>query len=228
MSTEPLGGRFVLAARPRRPDAPQRPPSVRFLGRDLSEAALCTPPPPSFGASDMQDARLESFERGRMAGLAEADASLLAERTRALGAIAGLMAQADARASDVADRAAGLLAASLLGALRAAMPDLVARSALGEAGAMLAAVLPGLSREPRVRVEVPAAIASGVAEALALVPGVQGRVDVRPAPAMEAGGVLVTWSAGEASRRPAQVWAEIMQMIAPLLGAEPMEEVTDD
>jgi flagellar biosynthesis/type III secretory pathway protein FliH len=176
----------------------------------------------------MEGARLEGFERGRMAGLAEADASLLAERTRALGAMAALMAEADARASDVADRAAGLLAASLLGALRAAMPDLVAKSALGEASAMLAAVLPGLSRELRVRVEVPAAIAPGVAESLALMRGVQGRVDIQPVPAMEAGGVSVTWSAGEASRRPTQVWDEIMQIIAPLLGAEPMEEVTDD
>ena len=206
-----------------------RPPSpaASFLGRDLGEAALRAVPPPSFDAAEMDAARQEGFERGRLAGLAEADASLLADRTRALALAAARMAEADAHVAEVADRAAGVLAATLLAALRAAMPDLVARSALGEAGALLALVLPGLSREPSVRIEAPSAIALGVAASVAAFHALQGRVEVAGSDSMEPGGLSVSRSAGAASRRPSQVWDSIMHVIAPLLGTDATGDTTD-
>lgn len=232
MSTDPARGQFIALDRRRRVaesavTSPAPFPGSSFLGRDLSESALRAPAPPSFDLSAMAVARQEGFDLGRAAGLAEADASLLAERTRALGMMASLMADADARAADVSDRAAKVLAAALLGSLRAMMPDLVARSALGEASAMLAAVLPGLSREPAVRVAVPPVIADGVRASIASVPGRQSHIEVEALEAMAPGGVSVTWTAGKASRVPSEVWDAVMQHIAPLMGAGAAEDASN-
>lgn len=186
------------------------------------------PAPPSFDVSEMAVARQEGFDRGRIAGLAEADASLLAERTRALSVMTSLLADADACAADVSDRAAQVLAEALLGSLRAMMPDLVKRSALGEAGAMLATVLPGLSREPAVRVTVPSAIADGVRASIASsLPGRHHRIEIDGSQTMEPGGVSVNWAAGEASRAPSQVWNAVLEIMAPLLDEGAAEDASD-
>ena len=186
-----------------------------FMRRDLSEQALRAPAEPQFDQSQMADARRQGFDAGRSAGLAESDASLLAQQSRALAKIAASMADADAQATRVADGAAAALASALLAALNTAMPDLIRRSALSEAGAMLAQVMPGLSRQPHVDVQVPPEISQAISALL--VPSGGGRVAVRAAPSMQPGGVLVSWSTGEAERRPDDLWRGVMELMEPLL-----------
>lgn len=200
-----------------------------FLRRDFSEQALRKLPEPQFGHSQMAAARREGFDAGLLAGLAEAETSTLANQARAVGAIATAMADASIQASRVTDGAAAALAALLVATMRAVMPDLIRRSALGEVGAMLAHVLPGLARQPRVDVEVSSTIVDGVAAVLAVVaPDGTGRIVLRGSEIMEPGGISMSWSAGEARRRPAEVWRAVMDVIDPVLGNPEPKDATND
>lgn len=208
--------------------AGQRPRSAGaslFLRRDLSDQALRAPAEPQFDQSQMADARRHGFDAGRSLGLAESDASLLAHQSRAVVAIAASMTDADAQATRVTDSAAAALASALLAALNMAMPDLIRRSALSEAGAMLAHVLPGLVRQPHVDVQVPAEISQAIGALLGPCSG--GRVAVRAAAAMQPGGVLVSWSTGEAGRRPDEVWRGVMEIMEPLLEQPGLEDAVN-
>lgn len=218
----------------RRPNSEANPPerqvgALLFLRRDFSEQALRKPAEPQFGTSQMAESRREGFEAGLLAGFAKAEASISADQARAIGAIATAMADAGIQATRVADGAAAILAAALVAAMHAAMPDLVRRSALGEVGAMLAHVLPGLARQPRVDVEVPSTIVDGVAAMLAVIaPGGVGRIVLRGSEVMESGGIWVSWSAGEARRCPAEVWRAVMDVIDPILGNPGAKDATND
>src|ERR1700722_17459849 len=133
-----------------------------FLRRDLSDEALRQPPEPLFTQADLAAVRQEGFDAGHAAGMAAAAASRAASEIQALGTIAALMAGARKESARVADLAADALARTVIAAMDSVMPDLIRRSALTEVGAMLALVLPGLSREPAVRVEVPLEIADAI------------------------------------------------------------------
>ncbi len=228
-STAPRAPAWSLPAR----DLLQAERAAGFLERDLSEQALRQPAEPVFNRAELADAKREGVEQGRAAGLAEAAASLAAAEAEALGRIAAAMADGRAEAARVADHAAGALARAMVAAMNATMPHLVQRSALSEASAMLAHVLPGLSREPHVRVEVPRALVGGTEAAVAkLAPEHRGRICVAELErgaqdGMAAGEVQVSWSSGHARRRPAQVWLAVMKTLEPTLG-EPGSEADDN
>jgi hypothetical protein len=108
--------------------------------------------------------------------------------------------------------------------MHAVMPDLIGRSALSEADAMLAHVLPGLSRELNVRVDVPREVAGSVAAAIGrLTPENRDNICVASPEDLKAGDVRVCWSAGHARRQPAQVWQAIMELLEPALAAPRLE-----
>jgi hypothetical protein len=199
-----------------------RTQQAAFLQRDLSEQALRKPAAPVFDSADLTASRQAGFEAGHAAGLAEAAASLAAAQTAALGAIATALAAGQAEAAQVADEAGAALAAALVAAMDAVMPELIRRSALGEAGAMLAHILPGLSREPEVHVEVPPQIAAGVAAALRkLAPGRGEAITVTAAEALADGSVEVHWAAGRAQRHPVAIWLAVMDVLEPALTRTP-------
>ena len=207
------------------PDAhavPRTPRGSRFLQRDLSDEALRQPPEPMFSQADLAAVRQEGFDAGHAAGMAAAAASRAAARTaseiQALGTIAALMADARKQSTRVADLAADALARTVIAAMDSVMPDLIRRSALSEVGAMLALVLPGLSREPAVRVEVPLEIADSIAATLASLPPEQrDNVTVAGMAPMRPGDARVHWAAGHARRQPAQVWEAVMRALHPAL-----------
>ena len=134
-----------------------------FLHRDLNDHALRKPPAQSFSPEELERTKQEGFEAGRQAGLDAAAASREAAQAATLDVLAGLLVDARAASAAAADQASAVLAQTLVSAMGAVMPDLVRRSAFNEAGAMLAHVLPGLSREPNVRVEVRPELADGMA-----------------------------------------------------------------
>ncbi len=200
-----------------------------FLQRDFSEQALRKPLEPQFDLSQVNEARYEGFEAGRLAGLAAAAASISGAQARAVEAIALAMADADVQAARVADNSAATLAAALVAAIHAVMPDLIRRSALGEVGGMLAHVLPGLARQPRVDVEVPSGIAEGVATLVAVrSPSGAERIVVRGSEILEPGDVRVSWSAGEARRQPSAVWRAVMDVINATLEIPEPEDAMND
>jgi hypothetical protein len=212
------------------------PPAARtsmFLRRDLSEEALRQPADPLFTQADLAASRQDGFDAGHAAGMAAAAASREAARTaaeiQALGIIAAAMADARKEAAHVADQAAAAMARTVIGAMDRVMPDLIARSGLNEVGAMLGHVLPGLSREPAVRVEVPAAIAGSIAASLGTLPAeLRDRISVTGLDSLRAGEARVHWASGQAVRQPAEIWHAVMQALHPALGpAEPAQPVPE-
>jgi hypothetical protein len=130
-----------------------------------------------------------------------------------------LLAEARAASAAVADQAGAVLAQTLVSAIGAVMPDLVRRSGLNEVGAMLAQVLPGLSREPAVRVDVRPELADDVAAMVGrLAPELSARVTVQGVEPLADGEVRVHWSDGHARRQPAAIWQAVMDRLEPALG----------
>jgi hypothetical protein len=98
------------------------------------------------------------------------------------------------------------------------MPDLIRRSALNEVNAMLGHVLPGLSREPAVRVEIAAEIAESITATLASLPAeLRDTITVTGLDDMRGGDVRVLWQAGHARRQPDEVWRSVMATLHPAL-----------
>ena len=136
-----------------------------------------------------------------------------------LETLAGLLVDARAASAAAADQAGAVLAQALVSAMGAIMPDLVRRSGLGEAGAMLTQVLAGLSREPDVRVNVRPELADGVTALVGrLAPELSERVTVHGIERLAAGEVWVRWSAGHARRQPEAIWQAVMDRLEPALG----------
>jgi hypothetical protein len=194
-----------------------------FLQRDLSEEALRQPEDPTFSEGELAQARQDGFDAGHKAGMDAAAASRAAARTaaeiQALNSIVALLADARKESARVADGAADALARTLVAAMDSVMPALIRRSALGEAGAMLGLVLPGLSREPSVQVTVSDEIADSIGEALAnLPPELRDVVNVRGVPSLRQGEVRVQWAAGQARRQPDLVWQSVMAALDEALG----------
>jgi flagellar biosynthesis/type III secretory pathway protein FliH len=193
-----------------------------FLQRDLSEEALRTPVEPLVSQVALAAMRQEGFEAGYAAGVAAAAGSQAAFRTasevHALGIISVAIKDASQQVASVADEAAAALAKALVEAMNAVMPSLIQRSALNEAGAMLAHVLPGLSREPTIRVEVPHEIAGYIASTFAsLASEHRNKISVIGKDDMGSGEVGVHWDSGHARRQPGQVWQAVMEALHPVL-----------
>jgi flagellar biosynthesis/type III secretory pathway protein FliH len=189
-----------------------------FLHRDLNDHALRKPPAQSFSPAELEQAKQEGFEAGLQAGLNAAAASREVAEAATLDMVARLLVDARAASAAATDQAGAVLAQALVSAMGAIMPDLVRRSGLGEAGAMLTQVLAGLSREPDVRVEVRPELADGVTALVGrLAPELSNRVTVQGLDRLAAGEVLVRWSAGHARRQPGAVWQAVMDRLEPVL-----------
>lgn len=199
-----------------------RPRAPQFLQRDLSDEALRQPVEPLFSQAELAEVRQEGFDAGYAAGMAAAAASRAAAckaaEIKAIGAIASAMADALQESARVADLAAEALARTVVAAMDAVMPDLIRRSALNEVSAMLALVLPGLSREPAVRVEVSREIAGSIGATLGSLPAeLSNKITVVGMDDLQPGDTRVHWNAGYAGRQPAQVWQSVMDVLQPAL-----------
>ena len=193
-----------------------------FLQRDFSDDALRQPMEPLFGQAELESRRQEGFDAGYAAGLADAAASQAAHQAaterQCLGVVTAAIVDGSRQAATVADQSAACLAKTLLESLRAVMPTLIERSAVAEVDAMLARVLPGLSREPAVRVEVPSSLADYfVRKFKELAPEQGERINVIGIAAMTPGEARVCWASGHARRQPARVWESVMEALLPSL-----------
>ena len=200
--------------------------TAKFLRRDLSEAALLQPAAPVYSVAELQAAQDASFEAGHAAGMVEAEASRANNETIALAAVAGLLAGARQTVAAVADEAALALAKAMIGAMAIAMPALMEAAALGEVEAMIARILPGLTREPAIRIEVAPEMAAGVAQFLArLEDGDREAITVAGVPSIGAGGARVVWSAGQARRQPQQLWDGVAEILQAALADQQMQRM---
>jgi len=214
---------------PERDDLPMsfgRPPLGILYVEDFDAPAAPEPPPvpvpvpaivaPLISPEDVERAR----EAGRQAGLSEAraeESAVQAElRTAALAAIGDALGSARADAARIAHAMADELAATLLALLQAALPAASDNLAAGEITALVAALLPGLRREPSAAICVHPSLLGDISSSLqTLWPDHGGRLAVMPDEALARGDVRVSWEDGEARRDTRALWQSVRTALGP-------------
>ncbi len=187
-------------------------PGGSLLHRDLSDEALRRPPPPTFSQDDLARAQQEGFQEGYAAAHAEAAASRAAAETMALAAVANAMMEAHGAVADVADRTACAFAKAVTATMRAIMPELIRRSASREISALIAEILPGLSREPTVVIGVAPGLVAGLVDRLSRMDGMpRDGIRVCAEAGLQDGDARIVWGTGQASRQPFVVWQRILE-----------------
>lgn len=177
---------------------------------------------PVFVAAELDTARAEGHAAGRM----EAERSLVASRLQMLERIAGAMADATNAAASAAEATATGLARTILSALTACLPALCERHGAAELQALMRAVLPSLTDQPRITVRVHPQMASTMAaEIAALDTDIAERVVLLPSDAIPPGDARVTWEDGAALRDAGRARAAVQESLAALGLLE--EELTD-
>jgi hypothetical protein len=197
------------------------PPGILFVEDfDAPEVPAAAPVPeiitPDITVEDLEAARAEGHAAGLAAAREEEAALQAALRTAALAAIGDALGSARADAARVAQTMAEELAATVLALLQAALPATAAAQAGTEITALVAALLPGLKREPTASIHVPPALLGDIAAALqGLWPDHGGRIAVMPDDALAASDVRVTWGDGGARRDTGALWQGIRAALAP-------------
>ncbi len=173
---------------------------------------------PTFTAAELDAARAE----GRASGLGEAERGIAASRVQVLRLIAESMSEARDAARRTAEQAAEATARCMLTALAACLPALCAAHGAEELRALVRAVLPALTDEPRITVRVhPHMVPMLQDEIAALDFEIAERVAVHPSEAVAPGDTRVNWSEGSAGRHAARARAAVEEALAMLGLFEP-------
>jgi len=176
------------------------------------------PPPPEitepvFTVADMESAHAA----GRAAARAEIASSQAAARIKMLGQIANRIEESQAACRATAEEAADAVARTMLSALAACLPALCTRHGETELRALIHALLPSLTRQKRIIVQVnPAMIVGMTDEMAALDPAIAESVALLPADQIPPGDVRVAWQDGAAIRDARTIRAEIVDALAKL------------
>ena len=209
---------------PRRPGSPA---SVRaWTVPDVFEVAglrrqqptiPAAPSLPTFSAAELAAAHEQGVEDG-MRQAREAGALRAAE---ALSQIAHALQRSAQDATDAAQRSAEALGGVLVDAMRAAFPSLEARFGPAEVVVLVRALLPGLSREPAVRIRVAPHVAAAIAAECAALPDPErARLTVEPDAALGEADLHISWHDGAALRDGAEIRRAVLEALLALAGAD--------
>ena len=183
---------------------------------DPDPGAIAGPPPAprSYDEAELRAAEMEAERRGRAAGRAEAEESVLGERNRLLGRIDLALAELSAASQQAAARLHEPAARTLVAMLRAALPGLMERHAAEGTGWMLRRIGPVFRLAAGVRVAVSPEDAETAAAELAAMPEGEVRPRVEADPALEAGDVRVEWEGGGTTYLRTEALAAIDRIFA--------------
>ena len=186
---------------------------------------VSSPETPSFSAEELSMAREAGRQEGLAAALADAQliqAQLQSATTQAL--VDGLAA-ARAAYDEIVRDSAEQVSQTLLCVLQAALPTVMGRHGQAELAALIAALAPGLAREPELRVRAHPDHAEFVRESLIGALQTMGCVlSVCADPDLPPGDVLIAWQDGQARRDCKAVWNAVAAALAPL-GLPTLEEI---
>lgn len=166
------------------------------------------PPEPTFSAAELEAARRQAYEEGRMAGESEAMAGLerqLGETTRHLGTVLGLLAAQQGSMREVLEHQA---AEATLMLARKLFPALAERSGTLEIEAMLEDAFHQAIEEPRLVVRCAPAIKDALeplSRQIAERVGFEGRLLVVGDARLAAGDCRVEWADGGIERSPGRM-----------------------
>lgn len=199
-----------VARRPREPqDAAPAPPAE-------------APPPPTFSAADLAEARREGHAAGLEAGRQEATATIERDAAAALQAIGRQIADLieARRAADAA--LAGQAAEVALAIARKMLPALMRQHGAAEIEAVVRGCLADRLEEPRIVIRVADErldpIKAGMTE-IARELGYDGAVVLLADRELGPADVKVEWADGGAERRSNRLWADIEAAVARLTDA---------
>ncbi len=168
---------------------------------------------PVFTAAELDRARAE----GHAAGRAEVERSLAASRLHMLDLIASGLAGGDIAAARMAESTALGIARTIMGALSACLPALCERHGVAELQALMRAVLPSLTDQPRITVRVNPHMATAMAaEITALDSEIAERVVLLPSETIAPGDARVSWEDGSARRDAGRARAALNEALAAL------------
>ena len=195
--------------------APAKPSWRRATDLPVAEAEPAEPEvvEPSFTAGELEAARAEGREAGRM----EAERGLAASRASMVGLLAAGLAEVQGSAQGVAEAAAEGVARCLLSMVAACLPALCERHGAAELQALARAVLPALVDEPRITVRVhPYMQVAMQAEVAALDIELAERVQLLPTEAVAPGDARISWADGAVVRDAACARRAVEDALAAL------------
>lgn len=179
------------------------------------------PPEPTFNAQQLEEARLQGYREGRLAGNEEATSSSEAEIARLVTDIAGrlpALCAAQAEANDRLQRDGATLMAAIA---RKILPAMVERNGLDEIEALLATCLRTLIDQPKIVVRVGARHSENIATHLAdaaAASGFDGRFMVEADDTMGPSDCRISWQSGGLERRAEAIWQQVDAAVGRYLG----------
>lgn len=193
-----------------------------------SDLEVIAPPAAALTQADLAAAREGGIAEGRVAASAEraVAAETLAAAADAL--VRELACLRDAMRA-AAEENATAIARLLLDTLATLFPALCARHAQTELRAVVAALMPGLAREPEIVIRVAPALVDALAQEVARAcPDDSHRVRIVADISVPLGDVRLRWQDGAAKRDAAALWKAVAEVLAPsgLLSA-PIPETAD-
>ena len=172
---------------------------------------------PTFSIAELTDVRETAWREGHAAGMQKAVADSVAAVHETVVAIATQLAAEREVAAARAEESATAIARLLLDSLNATFPALCERYGEAEARSVMRIVLPALTQEPAIIVRSNPRTSHAVAEEVSrLDPEVSARVQTIACEEMAPGDVRVTWRNGAAMRDAAELWEQVLQVLAPV------------
>jgi flagellar assembly protein FliH len=185
------------------------------------------PPEPTFDLQQLEEARQQGYEQGRIAGSAESAASVEAEVARLVATIAGELPALTAAQAAANDRLMHDGATLVAAIARKILPALVAQHGLDEVDSLIADCLRTLIDQPKIVVRVSARHSEEIAKRLAAAASVSafdGRFMVEADEAMGPSDCRVSWQGGGLERKSEDIWQQVESAIEAFLG-KPVETV---
>lgn len=186
-------------------------------GFDPEVLSATNPPVPvvqSYCGEDIEAARAEGWEAGRIAASEKLQAEDTAWVRQAISKLAVELNAASAAARAVADETAGAIARLLMSTLGAVLPTLCAAHGEAEAIAVARAVLPGLSAEPIITIRANPHTAPALSREIERIdPDLPARIRLLPTDALLPGDIRIAWQDGAAVRDTTELWNEIVTVL---------------
>ncbi|SDG68449.1 FliH/SctL family protein [Roseospirillum parvum] len=183
-----------------------------------------TPPPPTYSAEELEEARAEAHARGRAEAFEEMATAIDRQAADALESVAQVLPEAVRQVRALTDTAVEQAAGVAAAIARKVLPASADQVMLDELKALLASVLPDLLEEPRLVVRVHESLAETVRQRLqpmAETAGFEGRLVVIGDTLTAPGDGRVEWAGGGVERRLDRLWAQIDTALSEHLGTHP-------
>lgn len=181
---------------------------------------------PSFSLEELKSAVEGAHEEGRCVEREVLMASLEAKRLAALTILADGMRGAGQEAARVTEETLEALAATVLSALAAALPDLCARHAAAEHGLLLRRVLQPLRQTPELQIRIHPSMRTAIEQAVtAALEDCGAKVTWTCSETLLPGDISIRWSTGEAVRDTRSLCDEIRSTLLTLFPHQPSSSV---